>query len=84
MLAIIQKGKVPFWITHNTNSLYNRIINNNDCIDCDIKLYKLIIYNLEKKAELKELLKDYCNEETVKLILTELYEKKINQLLFIN
>lgn len=60
---------------------YNTYINNNDCFDCDIKFYKLIIYNLEQKAKLKELLKNYYNEETIKLILTELYEKKINLLL---
>ena len=43
-------------------------------------IFRLLLLG-EKKAELKELLKDYCNEENVKLILTELYEKKINQLL---
>jgi hypothetical protein len=64
---------------NNINNVYNRIINN-DCSDIDIKLYKLIIFNLEKKAELKELLKDYYNEENVKLILSELYEKKIKLL----
>lgn len=67
---------------NNINNVYNRFINN-DCSDIDIKLYKLIIFNLEKKAELKEHLKDYYNEENVKLILSELYEKKI-KLLVIN
>jgi hypothetical protein len=64
---------------NNINNVYNRFINN-DCSDIDIKLYKLIIFNLEKKTELKEHLKDYYNEENVKLILSELYEKKINML----
>ncbi len=43
-----------------------------------IKLYKLQAFNLEKKKELKELLRIHTSEELVKMKLEGLYEKKIS------
>jgi hypothetical protein len=43
-----------------------------------IKLYKLQAFNLEKKKELKELLRIHISEELVKMKLEGLYEKKIS------
>ncbi len=44
------------------------------------KMYKLTIFNLEKKKELKELLNIHTSEDLIKMKLEGLYEKKISLL----
>lgn len=61
------------------HKIYNELFQDT-CNDGDIILYKLITFNLEKKFELKTLLQDFYSEENIKLILSGLYEKKINLL----
>ena len=40
MLAIIQKGKVPFWITHNTNYIKRPIYGTYSCsTNCTFAIY---------------------------------------------
>jgi hypothetical protein len=46
----------------------------------DLMIYKLIIFNLENKAQLKELVIEFKTDKNMKLILSGLYEKKIKLL----
>jgi predicted GIY-YIG superfamily endonuclease len=48
--------------------------------EIDLMIYKLIIFNLENKARLKELVIEFKTDKNMKLILTGLYEKKIKLL----
>ena len=48
--------------------------------DMDLMIYKLIIFNLENKAKLKELVIEFKTDKNMKLILSGLYEKKIKLL----
>ena len=48
--------------------------------EMDLMIYKFIIFNLENKAKLKELVIEYQTDKNVKLILSGLYEKKIKLL----
>ena len=65
------------------NVLYKKYFDNNDIYiysedNINIKFYKLNIFNLEKKKELKDLLNIHTSEELVKMKLEGLYEKKIS------
>ncbi len=51
------------------------VISNNNMI---IKIYKLIVLNMEKKKQLKDILDIYTSEDLIKTKLSALYEKKIN------
>jgi hypothetical protein len=48
--------------------------------DMDLMIYKLIIFNLENKVKLKELVIEFKTDTNIKLILSGLYEKKIKLL----
>jgi hypothetical protein len=48
--------------------------------EMDLMIYKLIIFNLECKARLKELVNEFKTDKNMKLILSGLYEKKIKLL----
>ena len=45
--------------------------------ESDLIIYKLMIFNLENKAKLKELVIEFKTDKNMKLILSYLYEKKI-------
>jgi hypothetical protein len=48
--------------------------------ELDLTIYKFIIFNLECKARLKELVIEFKTDKNMKLILSGLYEKKIKLL----
>jgi hypothetical protein len=48
--------------------------------ELELTIYKLIIFNLECKAKLKELVIEFKTDKNMKLILSGLYEKKIKLL----
>lgn len=67
--------------TIRMNNVYNELFINDKYFNNGIfKMYKLIIFNLEKKTELKELLRFHISEDLIKMKLEGLYEKKINLL----
>ena len=44
----------------------------------DIKLYKIVSFNLEKRKELQIIIDEYTSIDNIKSMLKELYKKKID------
>lgn len=57
----------------DNDPIYMKSINN-----IDIKLYKIVSFNLEKRKELQLIIDEYTSIDNIKSMLKELYKKKIN------
>ena len=57
----------------DNDPIYMKSINN-----IDIKLYKIVSFNLEKRKELQLIIDEYTSIDNIKSMLKELYKKKID------
>lgn len=65
---------------------YRNIFNDHKNLNKDIVILglELIKFNLEKKKRLKEIFKEYYNEDFIKELLSKLYEKEIKSIINMN
>ncbi len=75
-------GNYSYQFIQHVNNIYALYFTNNQLYinsenNIEIKIYKLMTFNLEKKNELKKILDIERSEEIIKMKLEGLYEKKI-------
>ncbi len=71
---------------YHINNIYRIYFTNNQIYmdslsNTEIKKYKLEVFNIQKKKELKEILEIHTSEDIIKQKLSGLYEKKISMLI---